>query len=174
MQDAWGAAECSVASSRVIHGVTGMGKRRRCCLVWERAGGGRAPEVGALGHTFFGVGPMEHTSAPFWGKGRDPLPFQMKSFNFPPLSIELGIDSPHPPACDQCWSRSLATLDQQTRRAPVPPPELFWGRGNPIPILGLHQWGKKSNILNTKRNYGVNGSGCPPMLSGCSSFAPHG
>lgn len=147
MQDAWGAAECSVASSRVIHGVTGMGKRRRCCLVWERAGGGRAPEGGALRHTFFGVGPMEHTSAPFWGKGRDLLPFQMKSFNFPPLSIELGIDPPHPPACDQCWPRSLATLDQQAQRAPVPPPELFWGRGEPHSHPGAASVGKKKQHL---------------------------
>ena len=154
MQDAWGAAECSVASSRVIHGVTGMGKRRRCCLVWDRAGGGRAPEVGALGHTFFGVGPMEHTSAPFWGKGRDPLPFQMTSFNFPPLSIELGIDSPHPPACDQCWSRSLATLDQQPDEPLCPPQNCFGVGGTPFPSWGRISGEKKATFKTLKEIMG--------------------
>lgn len=143
MQDAWGAAKCSVASSRVIHGGSWMGKRRRCCL--GKAGCGCAPEVGALGHTFFGTDPMEHISTPFWGKGRDPLHFQMKSFNFTPLSIELGIDSPHPPACDQCWLCSLSHTGATNLTspcappAPPPHPELFWGRGKPISILGLHQ-----------------------------------
>lgn len=42
------------------------------------------------------LGWTQWSTHPFWGKGRDPLHFQMKSFNFPPLSIELGIDSPHP------------------------------------------------------------------------------